>query len=119
MWKIYLRLPERSVFVQFTHITARLADDVQDLRPPIALTPSSPKSPLSPSLILSSGQTITLLDRHFAPSKSWKAWEGYGRGIFLIEAGGLLVAIGDEDGSPFPVLKIWDLTRDEKKKAGG
>jgi hypothetical protein len=35
------------------------------------------------------------------------------------EAGGILVAIGEEEGSRWPVLKIWDLTREDKKKGGG
>lgn len=34
----------------------------------------------------------------------------------MLEAGGVLVAIGEEEGSRFPVLKIWDLTREEKRK---
>lgn len=36
----------------------------------------------------------------------------------MLEAGGVLVAIGEEDGSRFPILKIWDLTREEKRKKG-
>ena len=35
-----------------------------------------------------------------------------------MEAGGLLVGVGDDEKG-FPVLKIWDLTRDEKKAKGG
>lgn len=35
-----------------------------------------------------------------------------------MEAGGLLVGVGDDEKG-FPVLKIWDLTRDEKKIKGG
>lgn len=29
------------------------------------------------------------------------------------------MGIGEEEGSRFPVLKVWDLTKDEKKRAGG
>jgi hypothetical protein len=30
-----------------------------------------------------------------------------------------LVGIGEEEGSRWPVLKIWDLTREDKKRVGG
>jgi hypothetical protein len=91
---------------------------VKDATPPLVITPTSPLSPLQPSLILSSTNTITLLDRHFVPTRSWKAWDPKGRAIALVEAGGLLVGVGDDEKG-FPVLKIWDLTRDEKKIKGG
>ena len=53
------------------------------------------------------------------PTRTFKAWDNNGRGTALLEAGGLLVGIGEEEGSRYPVLKIWDLSREEKKKAGG
>ena len=53
------------------------------------------------------------------PTRTFKAWDKGGRGTALHEAGGLLVGIGEDEGSGYPVLKIWDLTRDERKKAGG
>jgi hypothetical protein len=31
----------------------------------------------------------------------------------------MVLAIGEEEGSRYPVLKIWDLTREEKKRKGG
>jgi len=74
---------------------------------------------LVPSLILSSATDIAILDRHFNPTRTFKAWDNQGRGTALLEAGGLLVGVGEEEGSRYPVLKIWDLTRDERKKAGG
>ncbi|ORY30605.1 putative vacuolar membrane protein [Naematelia encephala] len=92
---------------------------LQDLRPPIVFTPTSQQSPLPPSVILSSGTDVFILDRRFAVERSFRAWEGNGRGTALLEAGGLLVGIGEDEGSRYPVLKVWDLTRDEKKKAGG
>ena len=93
--------------------------NLQALQPPIAITSTSPLSPLPSSVIVSSGNLISILDRHFGVERNFAAWEGHGRAQALIEAGGLLVAVGEEDGSRLPVLKIWDLTREEKKKAGG
>ncbi|WVR06576.1 hypothetical protein IAU60_003608 [Kwoniella sp. DSM 27419] len=90
---------------------------IRTLSPPVIITPTSPRSPLPPSLIVSSGPHITLLDRHFTPERSFRAWETNGRAVALLEAGGLLVAIGEEEGSRWPVLKIWDLTREEKKRS--
>ncbi|WWC62862.1 uncharacterized protein I303_105460 [Kwoniella dejecticola CBS 10117] len=105
------------------------ADDVKDnddlaqsprsirtLTQPIILTPTSPDSPLPPSLIVSSSNQISILDRHFNTERTFKAWENNGRATALLEAGGLLLAIGEEEGSRWPVLKIWDLTREEKRK---
>ncbi|WWC88408.1 uncharacterized protein L201_003319 [Kwoniella dendrophila CBS 6074] len=89
---------------------------IRSLTQPLILTPTSPNSPLNPSLIISSSSNITILDRHFNVERTFKAWELNGRATALIEAGGLLLAIGEEDGSRWPVLKIWDLTREEKKK---
>ncbi|WRT68039.1 uncharacterized protein IL334_005014 [Kwoniella shivajii] len=90
---------------------------IRSLNPPIIITPTSHSSPLSPSLIASSSTHITLLDRHFNPERTFRAWETNGRATALLEAGGLLLAIGEEEGSRWPVLKIWDLTRDEKRKS--
>lgn len=92
---------------------------LRDLTPPILITPTSPASPLAPAIIVASGNTITILDRHFAPERTFTAWEGSGRATAVVEAGGLLLAVGEEEGSRQPALKVWDLTRDEKKKAGG
>ncbi|KAL1413091.1 Vacuolar protein sorting-associated protein 11 [Vanrija albida] len=92
---------------------------LRDLTPPILITPTSPASPLNPSIIVASGNTITILDRHFTPERTFTAWEGSGRATAVVEAGGLLLAVGEEEGSRQPALKVWDLTRDEKKKAGG
>jgi hypothetical protein len=91
---------------------------VKELSPPVVATPTSPDSPLSPSLIVSSGNTITVFDRHFVPERSFPAWEGSGRATALVEAGGLLLAVGEDEGSRQPVLKVWDLTRDEKRRRG-
>ena len=65
------------------------ADEPKDLAPPIVLTPTSPASPLAPSVILASGNNIAFLDRQFAPERSFRAWEGTGRATALVEAGGL------------------------------
>ncbi|OCF75394.1 vacuolar membrane protein [Kwoniella mangroviensis CBS 8886] len=89
---------------------------IRSLTPPIILTPTSINSPLPPSLIVSSSTHVTLLNRHFHVERTFKAWENNGRATALLEAGGLLVGIGEEEGSRWPVLKIWDLTRDEKRK---
>lgn len=61
---------------------------------------------------------MTFVDRHFGVERSFTAWDNNGRATALEEAGGILVAIGEEEGSRWPVLKIWDLTRDEKKRSG-
>ncbi|WVW84968.1 hypothetical protein I302_107004 [Kwoniella bestiolae CBS 10118] len=90
---------------------------LSSLTPPIILTPTSSNSPLPPSLIVSSSSNITLLDRHFNVERTFRGWETNGRATALMEAGGLLVAIGEEEGSRWPVLKIWDLTREEKRKS--
>ncbi|WVQ96313.1 hypothetical protein IAU59_003417 [Kwoniella sp. CBS 9459] len=89
---------------------------IRTLTPPSIITPTSHDSPISPSIIVSSGTSITILDRHLAPERSFRAWETNGRAIALLEAGGLLVGIGEEEGSRWPVLKIWDLTREERRK---
>jgi hypothetical protein len=92
--------------------------DRQDLHPSAVICPTSPLSPLPPAIIVSSGQAITFVDRHLAAERSFTAWESNGRAIAMEEAGGILVAIGEEEGSRWPVLKIWDLTREDKKKGG-
>lgn len=92
--------------------------DTQDLSPPIQITTSALDSPLPPCLIVASGQTISVLDRSYDVTASWAAWEGNGRATAIMERNGLLVAIGDEDGSRHPVLKIWDLTRADKRRGG-
>ncbi|OCF37296.1 vacuolar membrane protein [Kwoniella heveanensis BCC8398] len=89
---------------------------IRTLTPPSIITPTSHDSPIPQSLIVSSGTSITILDRHFASERSFRAWETNGRAIALLEAGGLLVGIGEEEGSRWPVLKIWDLTREERRK---
>ena len=90
----------------------------QDLHPSAVICPTSSLSPLPPAVIVSSGSTISFVDRHFATERSFTAWESNGRAIALEEAGGILVGIGEEEGSRWPVLKVWDLTRDDKKKGG-
>ena len=70
-------------------------------------------------MIISSGTNITFVDRHIAPERTFTAWEANGRAIALEEAGGMIVGIGEEEGSRWPVLKIWDLTREDKKRVGG
>lgn len=79
---------------------------------------TSPRSPLPPAVIISSGPTITFVDRHFGTERSFTAWDANGRATALEEAGGILVGIGEEEGSRWPVLKIWDLTREERKRTG-
>jgi hypothetical protein len=91
----------------------------QDLKPPIIIAPTSTETPLADSIIVASGNTISFLDSHFAVERSFVAWEGNGRATALIEAGGVLVAIGEDESSRHPVLKIWDLSKEERKRAGG
>lgn len=74
---------------------------------------------MNASVLISSSAEVCIIDRHLAVQRKFKAWEGTGRGTAQLEAGGMLVAIGEDEGSRYPVLKIWDLTRDEKKRAGG
>ncbi|WVQ73487.1 hypothetical protein IAR50_003059 [Cryptococcus sp. DSM 104548] len=88
---------------------------IRELTPPLAVTSTTSESPLPPYVIVSSAQNITLLDRYFTPTRSFTAWERNGRATALLEAGGLLVGIGEEDGSLWPVLKVWDLTKEDKK----
>jgi hypothetical protein len=117
---------------QFTFFDTESVKDIEDLGSaprslaelsvPIVMTPTSSGSPLPPSLIVSSGTSIHILDKHFVTERSFAAWEGptgAGRATHLAEAGGLLLAVGEEEGSRQPILKVWDLTREEKKKAGG
>jgi len=118
MQRTWLRAQELSEYVCTLSLDPS-SSFRQDLRPPYVMTPASHHSPLLASLILSSGTDIVILDRYFVTTRSFKAWDHNGRGSFLLEAGGLLVGIGEEEGSRYPVLKIWDLTRDENKKAGG
>lgn len=91
---------------------------LRDLVQPIVVTPTSPSSPLTPSLIVSSGNSIIVFDRHFVPQRTFTAWEGKGRATALLEAGGLLLAIGEDEGSRQPILKVWDLSEDDKKRGG-
>ncbi|KAL7420528.1 Vacuolar protein sorting-associated protein 11 [Cryptotrichosporon argae] len=91
---------------------------LRDLSPPVIVATTSPASPLPACLIVSSGSTIQLLDRHFEVVKAFRAWDN-GRATALIEAGGLLLGVGEEEGGRYPVLKVWDLSKEEKKKAGG
>lgn len=90
----------------------------QEARPPIVIRPTSAQSPLPSSLILSSGSAISILDHHFHTERTFRSWDNNGRTTDLVEAGGLLVGIGEDESSRAPLLKIWDLTRDEKRKKG-
>lgn len=90
---------------------------IRQLTPPVVITTTAPKSPLSPSLIVSSSRNISILDKHFSVERSFTAWEQNGRATFLLEAAGLLVAIGEEEGTLWPLLKVWDLTKEDKKSA--
>nr|KIR44800.1 vacuolar membrane protein [Cryptococcus bacillisporus CA1280] len=90
---------------------------IRQLTPPVVITTTAPKSPLSPSLIVSSSRNISILDKHFSVERSFTAWEQNGRATFLLEAAGLLVAIGEEEGNLWPSLKVWDLTKEDKKSA--
>lgn len=117
--------PQWRQFTFFNLDNVKDADDlasgpraVKELSPPLVATPTSPQSPLSPSLIVSSGNAITIFDRQFVPERSFVAWEGNGRATALVEAGGMLLAVGEDEGSRQPVLKVWDLTRDEKRRRG-
>ncbi|GMK53786.1 hypothetical protein CspeluHIS016_0103720 [Cutaneotrichosporon spelunceum] len=117
--------PQWRQFTFFDLDNVKDADDlasspraVKELSPPVVATPTSPDSPLPPSLIVSSGNTVTVFDRHFVPERSFQAWEGSGRATALVEAGGLLLAVGEDEGSRQPVLKVWDLTRGEKRRRG-
>ncbi|ODN93457.1 vacuolar membrane protein [Cryptococcus wingfieldii CBS 7118] len=101
--------------VKDTHDLDQSPRAIRQLTPPLAVTSTTSQSPLPPSLILASGQTITQVDRYFTPERSFTAWERNGRATALLEAGGLLVGIGEEDGSLWPVLKVWDLTKEDKK----
>lgn len=92
---------------------------LRDLTPPFVITATSPGSPLNPAVIVSSANSISILDRHFVPERTFTAWEGQGRTTALIEAAGILLAVGDEDGTRQPVLKIWDLTREDKRSPAG
>lgn len=94
------------------------ADHPQVLHPSAIIISTAPQSPLRPAVIISSGSTITFVDRHFAPERSFTAWDTNRRATALEEAGGILVAIGEEEGTPWSVLKIWDLTRETKKTGG-
>lgn len=92
---------------------------LRDITPPVVVCPTSASSPLQAAVIISSGNTVTLFDRSFSVIRSFTAWEGTGRATALVEAGGLLLAVGEDEGSRQPVLKVWDLTREGKKGAGG
>jgi hypothetical protein len=114
---------------QFTFFDSESVKDIEDLGSaprvlselsgPLVVTPTSPGSPLPASLIVASGTTISVVDKHFVAERTFEAWEGSGRTTALAEAGGLLLAVGEEDGTRQPILKVWDLMREEKKKAGG
>ena len=89
----------------------------QEARPPLVIAASSPSADgPEPHLIISSRTDITIVDRGFKPVKRWKAWDGNGRATALLETGGLLLGIGEDDTSRYPVLKVWDLAREDKKK---
>ncbi|WVN86410.1 uncharacterized protein L203_101574 [Cryptococcus depauperatus CBS 7841] len=117
--------PSAPQWRQFSFFDVEQVQDVQDmgqspraireLTPPTVFTVTSPGSPLPPYVIVSSSQTITLLDKHFTPERVFNAWEGSGRATALLEAGGLLVGIGEEGGSLWPVLKVWDLAKEDIK----
>lgn len=118
--------PQWRQFNFFDVDTVKDAEDLaasprglRDLAPPVVVCPTSPGSPLQPAVIVSSGNSIYLFDRHFVVIRTFTAWEGSGRATALVEAGGLLLAVGEDEGSRQPVLKVWDLTREAKKAAGG
>lgn len=118
--------PQWRVFNFFDVDTVKDSEDLaaspkalRDLSPPVVVCSTSLGSPLQPAVIISSGSTITLFDRHFTPIRSFTAWEGTGRATALVEAGGLLLAVGEDESTRQPVLKVWDLTREAKKTSGG
>ncbi|WVQ84353.1 hypothetical protein IAT38_006505 [Cryptococcus sp. DSM 104549] len=86
---------------------------IRVLTPPVEFTTTSPLSPLAQSAVVASSDTITILDRHLVPTR---AWDSKGRITHLLEAGGILVAVAEDVNSRHPMLKIWDLTKDEKRK---
>lgn len=119
-----------SAFRVSVELSHRAKLNRQSLPPPILVIPTSPSSPLTASVILSDATGhISLLNRRFEVDRSWKAWEGNGRSVAMMEGGGILVTIGvgwlgglnrtnivqEEEESRFPVLKIWDLAREDRK----
>ena len=89
---------------------------LNQLRPPLIVEPTSQSSPLPASLIVASASDILLLDRHLEITRTFQGWKENGRTTLLREAAGMLIAIGEEGDSRLPVLKVWDLTRESKRK---
>ncbi|KAM0747362.1 hypothetical protein T439DRAFT_344059 [Meredithblackwellia eburnea MCA 4105] len=60
--------------------------------------------------------TIHVLDQNYQSVNSWSAYPAGGRCTHMVVAEdrrwkGVVVTVGDDPATPFPVLKIWDLGR--------
>ncbi|KAJ9116972.1 hypothetical protein QFC22_004630 [Naganishia vaughanmartiniae] len=90
-------------------------------------------------IISDSSGFISVLDLKFQVVKRWRGWNTYPgssgsnpheddgmkgkgkakpkeRGVILLECGGVLLGIGENDApAQFPILKIWDLMHDDNK----
>ncbi|CDZ97685.1 Vacuolar assembly/sorting protein PEP5/VPS11 [Phaffia rhodozyma] len=67
-----------------------------------------------PILLADSEGNISTLSATFSPVLSWLAFPE-GRCTHLLEARGIVVGLGEERLSPYPILKIWDLLHVDKK----
>ncbi|KAJ9101766.1 hypothetical protein QFC21_003105 [Naganishia friedmannii] len=115
------------------------------LIPPYCITSPSPTGPLADTvscIISESSGFISVLDLKFQLIKRWRGWNTYPgssganphedegvkgkgkakakeRGAILLECGGVLLGIGEDDApAQFPILKIWDLMHDDNKTKG-
>ncbi|KLO14890.1 hypothetical protein SCHPADRAFT_927552 [Schizopora paradoxa] len=104
---------------QFSFFDASPVKDVHDLASPPEIFKNTPEiSVISPSstgvLIADIYGSIHILNRDFESVKSWVAHVG-GRVTHMVDGKGTLITIGEEESTNLPVLKVWDLTKSDKR----
>ncbi|KAI5122199.1 hypothetical protein M0805_002688 [Coniferiporia weirii] len=103
----------------FTFFDISPVKDVHDLaNPPEAFKNTPEISVLSSSsagvLLADIYGSVHILNRDFEAVRSWVAHVG-GRVTHMADRKGILVTIGEEENTPSPLLKIWDLGKTDKK----
>ncbi|KAH8117125.1 hypothetical protein DFH11DRAFT_1579398 [Phellopilus nigrolimitatus] len=103
----------------FTFFDATPVKDIHDLASPPEAFKNTPEiSVLSSSsagvLLADIYGSIHILNKEFEDVRSWVAHVG-GRVTHMVDRKGVLVTIGEEETTPSPLLKIWDLGKTDKK----
>ncbi|TDL21592.1 hypothetical protein BD410DRAFT_789710 [Rickenella mellea] len=100
---------------QFPFFEVAPVKDIHDLASPPEVFKNTPEiSAVSPSsvgvLLADIYGTIHVLSKDFESVHSWVAHVS-GRVTHMVDRDGILVTVGEEESTPQPLLKIWDLRK--------